>query len=89
MCGWNSQEQERVWGEGAVFREEQIQTSQQRAVLVFFYGGVSYAEVSGLREESQVAALRVLSRALGRRVFIATTHILDRMRFLQEKADAV
>lgn len=85
--GWNMQEMKTTFGE-SVFCDQNSYTRASRppdsrirkAILVFFIGGVTYAEV---------AALTLLAQHNNLRIIIAATNIIQREKFIREMANVV
>ncbi|VDN31508.1 unnamed protein product [Gongylonema pulchrum] len=83
--GWNMQEMKATFGD-SVFCEQNSYTRASRppdsrirkAILVFFIGGVTYAEV---------AALTLLAQHHNLRIIIAATNIIHREKFIKEMAN--
>ncbi|KAK0404597.1 hypothetical protein QR680_017531 [Steinernema hermaphroditum] len=83
--GWNTANLKKTFG-STVFCEENVLSSAnrrpdcraQKAILVVFIGGVTYAEV---------AALRIFAHSKNFRLIVAATHIIDRYAFLKAMAN--
>ncbi|VDK50534.1 unnamed protein product [Anisakis simplex] len=83
--GWNPAEMKKTFGD-AVFCDENSNTPATRppdsrirkAIMVYFIGGVTYAEI---------AALNILAQQNSFRIIVATTNIIHRERFIKEMAN--
>ncbi|VDM94328.1 unnamed protein product, partial [Onchocerca ochengi] len=83
--GWNMQEMKTTFGD-SVFCDQNSYTRASRppdsrirkAILVYFIGGVTYAEV---------AALTLLAQYNNLRIIIAATNIIHREKFIKEIAN--
>lgn len=84
--GWNTAEYKKMFGDD-VFVEENSYTPansrpdnrMKRAIMVFFLGGVTYAEV---------AALRLLAVQKNFQIIIATTHVIDKEEYLMTRGES-
>lgn len=83
--GWNMSELKKTFGE-SVFCDQNsympanrpLDSRIRKAILVYFIGGVTYAEI---------AALTLLAQHNNFRIIIATTNIIHRERFIKELAN--
>lgn len=85
--GWNISEMKKTFGD-SVFCDQNSYTPASRppdsrirkAILVYFIGGVTFAEI---------AALNLLAQNNNFRIIIAATNIIHRERFIKEMANVV
>ncbi|TKR81117.1 hypothetical protein L596_015051 [Steinernema carpocapsae] len=85
--GWNTANLKKTFGD-AVFCEENVLSSvnrrpdcrAQKAILVCFIGGVTYAEVAGMRAFAQNNNFRII---------LTATHIIHRESYMKAMANAV